>query len=64
MNGRRQAGAKRGDGRISRRDFIGRATTALAAFTIVPSHVVAGRSGKRPSDTVTRAVIPLLTREK
>lgn len=43
--------------RITRRSFIGRAAAAVAAFTIVPSHVIAGRRGRRPSDTVTRAVI-------
>lgn len=42
--------------RISRRDFLSRAV-GLAAFSIVPSHVLAGRKGKRPSDTITRAVI-------
>ena len=55
--GAMKIGENRAAGRITRRRFLGEAAAAVAAFSIVPSHVIAGRSGRRPSDTVTRAVI-------
>ncbi len=42
---------------MSRREFIGQAAVTVAAFTIVPSYVLAGRRHRPPSETVTRAVI-------
>ena len=42
--------------KLSRRQFLTGAA-GLAAFSIVPAHVLAARPGKRPSDTITRAVI-------
>ena len=42
---------------LSRREFMGRAGTAAAAFTIVPRHVLGGPGRTAPSDVVTRGVI-------
>lgn len=41
--------------KISRRKFIGNTATAAAAFTIVPSHVVAGLGHTPPSDKLNIA---------
>ncbi len=42
---------------ISRRKFLGQATLATAAFTIVPRHVLGGKGYKAPSDTLNIACI-------
>lgn len=42
---------------LSRRKFLGTAGMATAAFTIVPSHVLAGRGYPQPSDMVNVACI-------
>jgi len=42
---------------ISRRKFIGAAAAATSAFSIVPSHVLAGRNAACPSDTINLAVV-------
>ncbi len=42
---------------LSRRNFLGTVGAAAAAFTIVPSHVIAGRGHIQPSDTVNVAGI-------
>ena len=42
---------------FSRRNFLGTVGAATAAFTVVPSHVMAGRGYKQPSDTVNVAGI-------
>ena len=39
----------------SRRNFLGTVGAATAAFTIIPSHVMAGRGYQQPSDTVNVA---------
>ncbi len=44
------------NGKIGRRDFI-RTGLGAALFSIVPAHVLAGRTGKRPSDVITRGVV-------
>jgi myo-inositol 2-dehydrogenase/D-chiro-inositol 1-dehydrogenase len=41
----------------SRRDFIKKSAVALAAFTIVPRHVLGGTGFLAPSDRLTKAVI-------
>ncbi|HRN58609.1 MAG TPA: Gfo/Idh/MocA family oxidoreductase, partial [Agriterribacter sp.] len=41
----------------SRRLFLKNAAGALAAFTIVPRHVLGGTGYLAPSDTLTKAVI-------
>lgn len=41
---------------IGRREFLG-AAGAVAAFTVVPSHVLAGAAGQRPSDKLNLAAI-------
>jgi predicted dehydrogenase len=41
----------------SRRDFLGRAAAATAAFTIVPRHVLAGSGAPSPSDKLNIAGI-------
>jgi predicted dehydrogenase len=43
--------------RISRRELLGGAVAAGAAFTIVPRHVLGGRGYTPPSEVITRAVI-------
>lgn len=43
--------------RLSRRKFIGSAGLASAAFTIVPSHVLAGRGYPPPSDMLNIACV-------
>jgi len=43
--------------KISRRDFLGRATAAAAAFTIVPRHVLGARQYTTPSEKLNIAVI-------
>ncbi|NOX87434.1 MAG: Gfo/Idh/MocA family oxidoreductase [Calditrichaeota bacterium] len=42
---------------ISRRRFLGQASLAAAAFTIVPRHVLGGKGYKAPSDTLNIACI-------
>ena len=42
---------------LSRRDFIGKVGATTAAFTIVPSHVIAGMGKTAPSDMVNVACI-------
>ncbi|MBN1158072.1 MAG: Gfo/Idh/MocA family oxidoreductase [Bacteroidales bacterium] len=42
---------------VSRRNFLGTAGAAAAAFTIVPRHVMAGKGYLQPSDTVNVAGI-------
>ncbi|MCH8807683.1 MAG: Gfo/Idh/MocA family oxidoreductase [Planctomycetes bacterium] len=42
---------------VSRRQFLGSAITAGAAFTIVPRHVLGGPGYTPPSEVLTRAVI-------
>lgn len=42
---------------IDRRAFLGGAAGAVAAFTVVPSHVLAGAAGQRPSDKLNLAAI-------
>ncbi|MBP8910813.1 MAG: Gfo/Idh/MocA family oxidoreductase [Phycisphaerae bacterium] len=42
---------------IPRRAFLGGAAGAVAAFTIVPRHVLAGAAGQRPSDKLNLAAI-------
>jgi predicted dehydrogenase len=44
------------DGRLSRRDFVG-AAAAVAAFTVVPRHVLGGAGNTPPSDKVNVAAI-------
>ena len=41
----------------SRRLFIKNSVGALAAFTIVPRHVLGGQGYLAPSDTLTKAII-------
>ncbi|MBM4028044.1 MAG: gfo/Idh/MocA family oxidoreductase, partial [Planctomycetes bacterium] len=43
--------------RVSRRELLGSAAGAVAAFSIVPSHVLAGAAGQRPSDKLNIAAI-------
>jgi hypothetical protein len=43
--------------RINRRQFIGSATAASLAFTIVPRHVIGGKNFTAPSDKVTLGYI-------
>ncbi|MCB0742434.1 MAG: Gfo/Idh/MocA family oxidoreductase [Ignavibacteriae bacterium] len=42
---------------LSRREFIGTASMATAAFTIVPRHVLGGQGYKAPSDTLNIACV-------
>jgi len=42
---------------ISRRRFLGATSATVAAFTIVPRHVLAGAAQEAPSDTITYGVI-------
>lgn len=42
---------------MTRRDFIRRSTTAIAAFTIVPRHVLGGPGQTPPSEQLTRGII-------
>lgn len=42
--------------RVTRRDFVGGATRAGLAFTIVPRHVL-GRGYRAPSDTLNIACV-------
>jgi predicted dehydrogenase len=42
---------------MSRRDFVETSAAALAAFTIVPRHVLGGRGFRAPSDTLNVACI-------
>ncbi|MBN2590091.1 MAG: Gfo/Idh/MocA family oxidoreductase, partial [Sedimentisphaerales bacterium] len=42
---------------LSRRDFLGGATAAIASFTIVPRHVLAGSGQQAPSDKLNIAAI-------
>lgn len=42
---------------LSRRNFLGTVGAATAAFTIIPSHVLAGRGTRQPSDMVNVAGI-------
>jgi predicted dehydrogenase len=42
---------------LSRRNFLGTATAAAAAFTIIPRHVMGGKGYTAPSDTVNVAGI-------
>ncbi|MGE5294900.1 MAG: Gfo/Idh/MocA family protein [Solirubrobacterales bacterium] len=44
------------DGKLSRRDFVG-AAAAVAAFTVVPRHVLGGQGNQAPSDKVNVAAI-------
>ncbi len=44
-------------GNVSRRDFIGTTATAALAFTVVPSHAVAGLGHVAPSDKLNIAAI-------
>ncbi len=44
------------DGKLSRRDFVG-AAAAVAAFTVVPRHVLGGQGNTAPSDKVNVAAI-------
>jgi predicted dehydrogenase len=46
---------ERQDKKISRRDFMGGAAAAVAAFTIVPRHVLGGPSNKPPSEKLNIA---------
>ncbi len=41
----------------SRREFIKKTAIGLAAFTIVPRHVLGGQGFLAPSDKLTKAVI-------
>ena len=41
----------------SRRDFIKKSAVGLAAFSIVPRHVLGGQGFIAPSDRLTKAVI-------
>ena len=43
--------------RMTRREFLKRASAGVALFSIVPGHVLGGRGRTPPSETVTRAVI-------
>ncbi len=43
--------------KLSRRNFLGTVGAATAAFTIIPSHVMAGRGIRQPSDMVNVAGI-------
>ena len=43
--------------RVSRRDFMGAATTAVAAFTVVPRHVLGGAQHVAPSEKLNIAGI-------
>jgi predicted dehydrogenase len=43
------------DKKISRRDFMGAASAAVAAFTIVPRHVLGGTGNKPPSEKLNIA---------
>ncbi len=49
--------SKTADKKITRRKFIGAAASSVAAFTIVPRHVLGGPGYTPPSEVVTRAVI-------
>lgn len=42
---------------LSRRSFLGTVGVATTAFTIIPSHVLAGRGYRQPSDTINVAGI-------
>ena len=42
---------------INRREFLASAAAGVAAFTIVPSHVLGGRGRVAPSDKITMAYI-------
>ena len=44
------------DSKLSRRDFVG-AAAAVAAFTVVPRHVLGGQGNQAPSDKVNVAAI-------
>ncbi|HQG47767.1 MAG TPA: Gfo/Idh/MocA family oxidoreductase, partial [Sedimentisphaerales bacterium] len=48
--------AQRRDGALSRRDFMG-AAGAVAAFTVVPRHVLGGQGNTAPSEKVNVAAI-------
>lgn len=43
------------DGKISRRDFMGSAAAAVAAFTVVPRYVLGGEGNKPPSEKLNIA---------
>jgi hypothetical protein len=48
---------KNSDSTFSRRNFIGTTATALAGFSIIPSHAVAGLGHIPPSDKLNIAGI-------
>ena len=52
----RKANSVRKDKKISRRHFLGSAAT-VAAFTIVPSHVLGGNGKTAPSEKINIAII-------
>jgi predicted dehydrogenase len=43
--------------KFSRRKFLGTTATAMAAFTIVPRHVLGGKGFQAPSDTLNVALV-------
>ncbi len=45
------------DRKVSRREFVGSAAAGIAAFTIVPSHVLGGAGGQAPSNKLNVAGI-------
>lgn len=48
---------KKPETQTSRRDFVKKSAIGLAAFTIVPRHVLGGTNFLAPSDTLTKAVV-------
>ena len=42
---------------VTRRSFLKGATASVAAFTIVPNHVLGGRGGQSPSDKLNIACV-------
>ncbi|MBN1340355.1 MAG: Gfo/Idh/MocA family oxidoreductase [Bacteroidales bacterium] len=54
---KKSAKENKNPGNLSRRNFLGTVGAATAAFTIIPSHVMAGRGYQQPSDMVNVAGI-------
>ncbi|MHC4366791.1 MAG: ubiquinol-cytochrome c reductase iron-sulfur subunit N-terminal domain-containing protein, partial [Planctomycetota bacterium] len=47
----------KGSNKTSRREFLYGAAGAVAAFTVVPRHVLGGRAGAAPSEKLNIAII-------
>jgi len=53
---------KNSDSKFSRRNFIGTTATAVAGFSIIPSHAVAGLGHIPPSDKLNIAGVGVVNR--